>query len=70
MEYNRLLSSMELNNYEDPLRGTDDHNVPCAVFLASTREVALMIPAKTSCPPSWTEEYEGYLMTERYSNYR
>ena len=23
-----------------------------------------MIPAKTSCPPSWTEEYEGYIMTE------
>ena len=23
-----------------------------------------MLPAKTSCPTSWTEEYEGYLMTE------
>ena len=29
-----------------------------------------MIPAKTSCPPSWTREYYGYLMTERYNHHR
>ena len=27
-----------------------------------------MLPAKTSCPTSWTEEYEGYLMSERNSH--
>ena len=26
-----------------------------------------MIPAKTICPPSWTCEYNGYLMTEHYN---
>ena len=29
-----------------------------------------MIPAKLSCPSSWTEEYEGYLMAERYNHAR
>ena len=47
-----------------PLRGGDRHNVPCAVCYVSTRETVLMIPAKTSCPTSWTREYYGYLMSE------
>ena len=29
-----------------------------------------MIPAKTTCPPSWTQEYYGYLMSERYAHHR
>ena len=54
--------------YEFPIHGSShNHNIPCAVCLATTCEVALMIPGKTSCPPSgsWTEEYEGYIMTEK-----
>ena len=50
--------------YENPIVGTDDSNVPCAVCY-TTRSTVMMIPAKTSCPPSWTKEYIGYLMTER-----
>ena len=50
--------------YENPIVGTDDSNVPCAVCF-TTRETVMMIPAKTSCPPSWTKEYIGYLMTGR-----
>ena len=50
--------------YENPIVGTDDSNVPCAVCY-TTRATVMMIPAKTSCPPSWTKEYIGYLMTER-----
>ena len=50
--------------YENPLQGTHDHNVPCAVCYVATREVVVMIPAKACCPPSWTREYYGYLMTE------
>ena len=38
-------------------------NVPCAVCHVSTRPTVLMIPAKPSCPPTWTREYYGYLMT-------
>ena len=43
--------------YESPLQGSHDHNVPCVVCLASTRETVLMLPAKTTCPTSWTQEY-------------
>ena len=49
--------------YENPIQGTNEHNVPCAVCLAASRETVLMIPAKTTCPTSWTTEYTGYLMT-------
>ena len=42
-----------------------NHNVPCAVCYSSQRSSKLMIPGRITCPQSWTEEYEGYLMTER-----
>ncbi len=50
--------------YEWPITGTQDHNVPCAVCHATTRAAKVMIPAKTSCPPNWTREYYGYLESE------
>ena len=49
--------------YEHPMQGTNNHDVPCAVCFVSSRESVLMIPAKPSCPSSWTREYYGYLMT-------
>ena len=55
--------------YQDPLQGSNDHNVPCAVCAVSTREMVLMIPAKTSCPTSWTREYYGYLMSQHRSHH-
>ena len=45
-----------------------NHNAPCAVCYISTKSVKLMIPARTSCPSSWTIEYKGYLMAERHGN--
>ena len=48
-----------------PFRSMHQHNVPCAVCHSSTRASLLMIPARTSCPFSWTREYYGYLMAER-----
>ena len=53
--------------YEAPIVGTPNTNVPCAVCHVTTRETVLMIPAKTSCPSSWTREYEGYLMSQDLS---
>ena len=50
--------------YQSPIRGSHDHNVPCAVCSATTRAHVLMIPAKTSCPTSWNREYYGYLMSQ------
>ena len=51
--------------YESPLHGTHNDQVPCAVCYVSTRPTVLMIPAKASCPTSWTREYYGYVMTTR-----
>ncbi len=50
---------------------SDLHNIPCAVCLVNGRTVTRMIPARTSCPPSWRREYYGYLMAQDrdYSTY-
>ncbi len=55
--------------YELPLQGSHDHNVPCAVCYVSTRPTVIMIPAKASCPSSWIREYYDYIMTERKKAY-
>ena len=56
--------------YQHPIEGVPNHNVPCAVCYASTRAAVMMIPAKTTCPQSWTREYYGYLMSDHYAHYR
>ena len=53
-----------------PNSNVNQHNAPCAVCYASTRASTLMIPAKTTCPSTWTREYYGYLATERASHRR
>ena len=58
------------SEYNNPITGTADHDVPCAVCSVTTRLQVLMIPAKTSCPTAWTREYYGYLMSEHYSHHR
>ena len=52
------------SEYEAPIQESNQHDVPCAVCYVSTRHTVLMIPAKASCPPNWTREYYGYIMTE------
>ena len=44
-----------------------NHDASCSICFASTRGSVLMIPAKTSCPAGWTEEYDGYLMSGQYN---
>ena len=56
--------------YQGPLQGSHDYNVPCAVCYVSTRPTVIMIPAKASCPSSWTREYYGYIMTEQNIHHR
>ena len=56
--------------YQGPLQGSHDHNVPCAVCHVSTRSAVLIIPAWYICPDNWTTEYYGYLMVEYYVNKR
>ena len=47
-----------------PLGHVYNHNVPCVICHSTLRESVLMIPARISCPDTWTLEYSGYLMTE------
>ena len=56
-------------NDESPLPSVNNHNVPCAVCCTS-RSKLFMLPATVACPTTWTLEYSGYLMTERYTHYR
>ena len=56
--------------YQFPVQGIRDDNVPCAVCYVSTRSIVVMIPAKASCPPDWTREYYGYLMTAFINHHR
>ena len=67
--YKGSVSWLYGSEYKYPLMATHNYNVPCAVCYAAFRGEKLMIPASTTCPTSWTEEYKGYLMTES-SSYR
>jgi hypothetical protein len=47
------------------------HDVPCSLCYTPTRTAKITIPARTSCPPSWTREYYGYYMSEaQYTNHK
>jgi len=37
--------------------------VTCAVCYVSQRSTSVMMPASTSCPVGWTQEYAGYIMS-------
>ncbi|KAK3100042.1 hypothetical protein FSP39_013797 [Pinctada imbricata] len=43
-----------------------DKDVPCAVCRIIGSTSILMIPGKTKCENSWSEQYSGYLMSGRY----
>jgi hypothetical protein len=62
--YYSVLYGGEYDTWGGPHNGLGDHNIACAVCLASTRAAMTMVPAKTQCPTSWTREYYGYLMAE------
>ena len=64
------LHGAEYQPHDQPLNRVEDHNVPCAVCHSSTRESVIMIPARLSCPNTWTLEYSGYLMSENRIYYR
>ena len=66
--YSTYMYGTEYNSVNNIFSGKNGHNVPCAVCYTSTKSVKLMIPARTSCPSSWTIEYKGYLMAERHNH--
>ena len=64
------LRGTEYESYPgQPLKNIENNDAPCSVCY-STRDTVLMIPGRTSCPSSWTQEYYGYLMTEDSNGYR
>ena len=58
--------------YRVPIAFTDLYQtiVPCSICYVGQRASKLMIPAKTTCPSSWTLEYDGYLMADEYNHKR
>lgn len=61
---------LENNIPDGPPSVFHSHNVPCAVCYVHRRKEVLILQGKTTCPPSWTMEYNGYLMPERYNHHR
>ncbi|CAI8044611.1 Short-chain collagen C4 (Fragment) [Geodia barretti] len=58
------LHGVEYQTFDgSPLDEARDHNAPCAVCHATSRASSIMIPARRSCPTTWTEEYDGYLVS-------
>ena len=52
----------EIHNFP-PFSHLHNYEALCAVCRVTGRSTVLMIPAKTTCPPNWTTEYKGYLMS-------
>ena len=71
-QYQSYIYGTEYEAYDNsgPLKHLQDRNVPCVVCYVSTRISYLMIPAKITCPKTWTTEYQGYLMAERFNHKR
>ena len=67
-EYQSYIYGAGYETYNGPLSPHYEHNVPCVVCYVSTRVSYLMIPAKITCPKTWTTEYQGYLMAERFNH--
>jgi hypothetical protein len=63
-------AELEVGLRGNPLQHLSEENAPCAVCDVPTRARVIMVPAKTVCPPSWTREYYGFLMTEYDGYYR
>jgi len=55
----------EVSGYNPFKNNLHDHDAPCTVCYVKSRATQLMIPARNDCPSGWTEEYHGYLMSER-----
>ena len=49
--------------YQRPIVGRSNRNVPCAICQVKEQESVLMIPATVTCPEEWQRQYYGYLMS-------
>ena len=58
-----------LHDFPPPMSNVHTHDAPCAVCYTPTRTAKITIPGRMLCPPSWTREYYGYLMTDRSASH-
>ena len=65
-----VIQGAEYEFYVGSAANVHNHNVPCVICYVPTRAVTIMVPAKPTCPPSWTREYFGYLTTDRDAYFR
>ena len=55
----------EVSGFNPFKNNLHNHDAPCVVCYVKSRATQLMIPARNDCPSGWTEEYHGYLMSDR-----
>ena len=56
-------TELETGGYFSPFGSLQDQNPSCAVCHVAGRSSQIMIPGHMTCPPSWSREYHGYLMS-------
>ncbi|XP_062504360.1 collagen alpha-5(IV) chain-like isoform X2 [Corticium candelabrum] len=49
-------------------KGLYEHDVPCALCYAATKNTQFMLPARNVCPSGWSRAYYGYLMAEHHGH--
>ena len=58
-----FLFGLDYVTFDGPLRAVNEKDPPCAVCMVKEKSTSLMIPGRLNCPPGWSEEYSGYLMS-------
>jgi N-acetylated-alpha-linked acidic dipeptidase len=68
--YYSTVQGSEYELWGGPKENVTNYKVPCAVCYVPMRSTSIMVPAKWTCPLSWTREYYGYLTTEHHTHHR
>ena len=68
--YTSRISGAEYESITTAFDSLHNKNIPCALCYTPLRSDKIEIPARISCPPSWTREYTGYLMSSFTGNDR
>ena len=62
--YVGYIHGAEYQTHSSMFDSIKDHDVPCAFCHTNSTNV-FVLPAKQTCPTGWTQEYFGFLMSER-----
>ncbi|XP_071817231.1 uncharacterized protein [Apostichopus japonicus] len=75
-QYNTYLYGVEYETGSSPLYpNLQNFEAPCAVCLAPSKSVALILPGRNQCPDNsqgrnWRLEYKGFIMSQHHSHPR